>query len=167
MPVDIAGLLRHARASAGLTQASLARRARTSQAAVARYETGAAIPTVSTLERLMGAAGQRLVVSTEPISPPAPRLAVLRERRAEIERVVHEAGARNVRVFGSVARGEDGPDSDIDLLVDYDVATHGAFALVVLTRQLTELLGIPVDVGTLEILRPDVADRALGDLVTL
>jgi predicted nucleotidyltransferase len=106
-------------------------------------------------------------VSTEPITPPAPRLALLRDRRADIERVVHEAGARNIRVFGSVARGEDGPDSDIDLLVDYDVGTHGAFALVVLMRQLTELLGIPVDVGTLEILRPDVADRARTDVVAL
>jgi predicted nucleotidyltransferase/DNA-binding XRE family transcriptional regulator len=165
--VDVAGLLRNARSSAGLTQASLARRAGTSQAAVARYETGAATPTMSTLERLVGAASQRLVVSTEPITPPAPRLALLRDRRADIERVVHEAGARNIRVFGSVARGEDGPDSDVDLLVDYDVGTHGAFALVVLTRQLTELLGIPVDVGTLEILRPDVADRARTDVVAL
>jgi predicted nucleotidyltransferase len=42
----------------------------------------------------------------------------LRERRADILRLAEKYGARNVRVFGSVARGEARPDSDIDLLVE-------------------------------------------------
>jgi hypothetical protein len=43
---------------------------------------------------------------------------LLEERRAEIKRIAAKHGARNVRVFGSVARGEAGPNSDVDLLVD-------------------------------------------------
>ena len=43
---------------------------------------------------------------------------LLRERREEILRIAHQHGARNVRVFGSVARGEATEDSDIDLLVE-------------------------------------------------
>ena len=44
----------------------------------------------------------------------------LRQRRNEILHIAERHGARNIRVFGSVARGEDGPDSDLDFLVDLE-----------------------------------------------
>jgi predicted nucleotidyltransferase len=50
-----------------------------------------------------------------------------------------------VRLFGSVARGDDRPDSDIDLLVDFD-QDSSLFDLMRMTRELEELLGHPVDV---------------------
>jgi len=53
--------------------------------------------------------------------------------------------ANRVRLFGSVARGDDGPDSDIDLLVDFD-QDSSLFDLMRMTRELEELLGRPVDV---------------------
>lgn len=85
----------------------LARRAGTSQAMVARYETGATSPTVRTLARMLQAAGHSLVLSgltAEPPSPPSSVAALLREHRAEIEAAVKAIGAENVRIFGSVAR---------------------------------------------------------------
>ncbi|HVF74849.1 MAG TPA: nucleotidyltransferase domain-containing protein [Acidimicrobiales bacterium] len=52
---------------------------------------------------------------------------------------------RRVRLFGSVARGDDRPGSDVDLLVDFD-AESSLFDVIRLTRELEELLGLPVDV---------------------
>lgn len=64
--VDVGDLLRRARSSAGMTQRELARVGGTSQAAVARYETGRVLPDLRTLDRLLGACGQRLSVDAVP-----------------------------------------------------------------------------------------------------
>jgi transcriptional regulator with XRE-family HTH domain len=63
-------LIRNARLAAGLSQRSLAERARTSQPAVARYELGRATPSWETLERLLAACGRRASVSIELIPDP-------------------------------------------------------------------------------------------------
>jgi transcriptional regulator with XRE-family HTH domain len=62
---SLAPLVRRLRRSAGLSQRDLARRAATSQPAIARYERGAATPSWETLERLAAACGQRLQLSTK------------------------------------------------------------------------------------------------------
>lgn len=64
--VDVAGVLRRLREAAGWSQATLADRASTSQSAVARYETGAATPSLATLQRLVAALGHHLHVTTDP-----------------------------------------------------------------------------------------------------
>jgi len=66
-----ADLVREARLAAELSQRALARRAGTSQPAIARYESGAASPSWKTLQRLIGACGRRLQVSTELAPDPA------------------------------------------------------------------------------------------------
>src|SRR6478736_602764 len=90
-------------------------------------------------------------------SPPETVLnRVLGRQRDAIVAAAGRHGAGNVRVFGSVARGEDGPDSDVDLLVD----PGDEMSLVDLGRledELTELLGRPVDVVPARSLRPVVA----------
>jgi uncharacterized protein len=72
---------------------------------------------------------------------------LLKMKREEILRIAAKHGARNVRIFGSVARGEAGPESDLDLLVelesDRSLLDHAA-----LIRELEELLGRKVDVVT-------------------
>src|SRR5215211_1660172 len=160
--MDTAALLRQARQAAGLSQAELARRAGTSQSAVARYESGVASPSVRTLERLLYVVGQRLRLTAEPVEtrvggPAGDRMRRLHDARTSIVRAAHRFGASNVRVFGSVARGEDRPDSDVDLLVDFDVNALGALPLIRLRRELDELLGERVDLATPELLLPDVA----------
>ena len=137
MSVDTAELLLEARRSAGLTQAELARRAGTSQAMVARYETGIASPTVRTLRRLLRAADRDLELSSVASAaaiPPSPLAAALREHRAEITAAAERVGAHNVRVFGSVARGEDTADSDLDLLVDFPARERGLLPLLTLAE---------------------------------
>ena len=72
-------------------------------------------------------------------------LAALRARREEILRIAGAHGARNVRVFGSVARGEARPDSDVDLLVEME-PDRTVLDLSELILDLEEVLGYPVDV---------------------
>jgi hypothetical protein len=82
-------------------------------------------------------------------------------RRAGLSQTEH-----NVRIFGSVARGEETDDSDIDLLVDLDSGV-GLVGLVGLGRELTELLGADVDVVPGDALKPGLRDRALAEAIPL
>jgi len=109
---DAAGMgpaesLRERRQRLGITQTELARRVGTSQSAIAAYESGAKSPSAETLDRLdrslAGLPGQTLA-----------------DRRDDVIALLARHRATRIRVFGSVARGEDTFDSDIDLLVDFD-----------------------------------------------
>lgn len=72
-----------------------------------------------------------------------------------------------MRVFGSVARGEDTPDSDVDLLVDFPVRERGLIPLLTLPRQVERLVGRRVDVAAVEVMAEPVCDRALAEAVPL
>jgi len=91
---------------------------------------------------------------------------LLRTKRAEILEIAARHGARNVRVFGSVARGAAGADSDVDLLVDME-AGRSLFDLGGLLVDLEDLLGCPVDVLTEEGLRERIRTRVLEEAVAL
>lgn len=88
-------------------------------------------------------------VSSPPVTRTfeAPSLELLRAHRDEILRLAARRGVSRIRVFGSVARGDATPLSDIDLLVDFD-RSHRGLDLFAFARELEELLGHPVDVGT-------------------
>jgi len=77
----------------------------------------------------------------------APTLTLLRAHRREILDLAEKRGVSNIRVFGSVVRGDATPDSDIDLLVDFDT-THRGLDIFAFEREVGELLGRRVDVGT-------------------
>jgi hypothetical protein len=70
---------------------------------------------------------------------------LLKTHREEILRLANRYGARNVRVFGSAVRGEAGPESDIDLLIELEPG-RSLLDLSALTLELQELLGRRVDV---------------------
>lgn len=89
---------------------------------------------------------------------------VLATKRDAVIDAASRHGASNVRLFGSVARGEDGPESDVDLLVDVEPGT-GLFALGRLEVELERILGRPVDVVPARSLRPVVA--ATVEAITL
>lgn len=87
---------------------------------------------------------------------------LLTTRRKEILEIAARNGAVNVRVFGSVARGENRPDSDIDFLVNLE-AGRSLMDLARLLRELHNLLGYPVDVITEAGLRPRIKPQVLRD----
>jgi uncharacterized protein len=91
---------------------------------------------------------------------------LLRTRREEIIRVAAQHGARNVRIFGSVARGEARPDSDVDILVDVDPG-RSLLDLGALLVDLEDLLGCDVDVVTEPVLRPRLRQRVIREAVPL
>ena len=92
--------------------------------------------------------------------------ALLQQKREEILRIAAQHGAHNVRVFGSVARGEAGPESDIDFLVELEpgrsLLDHAALLL-----DLEQLLGRKVDVATERSLKERIRVRVLREAVPL
>lgn len=91
---------------------------------------------------------------------------ILDQKREEILRIAERHGACNVRVFGSMARGEDRPDSDLDLLVDVG-PKPSPFFLGGLLADLEDLLGRNVDVVTEAGLHWYIRDRVLHEAVPL
>ena len=90
----------------------------------------------------------------------------VRDRREEILRLAATHGASNVRIFGSVARGDAGPRSDVDFLVDMG-PEHSLFDRLALLVDLREALGREVDVATEQVLRPELRKRVLQEAVPL
>ncbi len=91
---------------------------------------------------------------------------LLREKREEILRIAAKHGAYNVRVFGSVARGEARADSDVDFLINVG-ENHSAWFPVGLILDLEELLKRQVDIATEDDLHWYIKDRVLKDAVNL
>lgn len=86
----------------------------------------------------------------------------LEQHRQAILDAAARHGARNVRVFGSVARGDDRTDSDIDLLVEM-ADDRSLLDLVALEQELESLLNRPVDVLTTQSLAPAIRERVAAD----
>lgn len=91
---------------------------------------------------------------------------ILTGKREEILRVAAGHGARNVRVFGSVARGQAEQDSDVDFLVDLEPG-RSLLDLAALMLDLQDLLGRDVDVGTAAGLKERYRERILAEAVPL
>ncbi|MDO8358776.1 MAG: nucleotidyltransferase domain-containing protein [Devosia sp.] len=86
----------------------------------------------------------------------------LRRHRRELERL----GVRHAALFGSVARGEAGPDSDIDIAIDLDMARHPTvYDYVGMQQYIAGLFSGNVDVVDRAALKPGIRDRVAVDLV--
>lgn len=165
-----AELLRTARTGAGLSQNELARRAGVAQSVISAYERGHRKPSLETLLRLVAATGGtlRVDVATGRRSglPDSPLGRRLRRRRRRVLDIAARYGVTNVRVFGSVARGEDGPDSDVDLLADLPPGIT-LVRLARLREELSAALGARVDVGSADGLKERVRDEVLREAIPL
>jgi predicted nucleotidyltransferase/DNA-binding XRE family transcriptional regulator len=165
-------LLSEARSRAGLSQSELARRAGVPQSVISEYEAGKRQPALPTLSKLIAATGHELAVElvrTDPHVRGLPDTSLgrrLRQHRRALLNAVAAVGGSNLRVFGSVARGEEAPSSDVDLLVDLPEAT-GLFALLELEGTLERILKAKVDLATEAGLKPRVRAEALTDAITL
>lgn len=91
----------------------------------------------------------------------------LKEKREEILEIAAKHGAFNVRVFGSVARGEEGEDSDIDFLIDYDLNKITPWFPVGLIQDWESLLNREVDVVTAKSLHEFIRERVLAEAIAL
>ena len=83
-------------------------------------------------------------------------------RQNEIE--IRSFGVKSLALFGSVARGEQSPGSDVDLLVEFNRPT-GLFGLIALQQYLENLLNCPVDLGTTDSLKGNIRSTILKDCV--
>jgi predicted nucleotidyltransferase/DNA-binding XRE family transcriptional regulator len=174
--LSVAETIRHARLDAGLSQVELASRAGTSQSALARYETGASLPTLPTLERLLAACGRGLEIRTHssrslaPVSSVRGRLGPhadrLRRRRRRLLDAARKHGVGHLRAFGSVARGETNADSDVDLLVDLNPG-RTLLDLAAFRREAAAILDLPVDVATPDMLKDRIRDEVLSEALPL
>jgi hypothetical protein len=89
-------------------------------------------------------------------------LKILREQRDRLAAF----SVRSLAIFGSVARGEAAPSSDVDVLVEFDPdKAVGLLAFIGLKQYLEEILGSPVDLVTLQALRGRMRDRILKEAI--
>jgi predicted nucleotidyltransferase/DNA-binding XRE family transcriptional regulator len=164
-------MLRQARKRAGLSQVELAKRAAVTQSVISAYESGQRQPSVPALARLIEATGFELTLGLRELPSSLSRLSGpigrrVRRRRHELVAAAAAHGVSNLRVFGSVARGEDRSDSDVDLVADLPPGLS-LFGLGRVESDLEALLGTRVDLIPAADLKPGVRERAEQDLVTL
>lgn len=96
-----------------------------------------------------------------------PSLQFLQQQREAILMLAKRHGAKNVRVFGSVARGEADEESDIDFLIDYDLEKITPWFPAGLLLDLENLLQRKVDVATVDMLKARIKDRVLSEAIPL
>jgi len=154
-----------------MSQEELATRAGVTQSVISAYESGHRQPAIPTLAALVDAAGYELVMGLrrQPrrigrLSGPVGRR--VRRRRHDLVAAAAAHGVKNLRVFGSVARGQDRPDSDVDLLVDLPPGL-GLFGLGRVQAELEAILGTQVDLVPAQDLKPGVRARVEHELVAL
>jgi len=170
-PATAGVLLRQARKRAGLSQVDLAARAGVTQSVISAYESGQRQPSLPALARLVDAAGFELTLNLRRppgglrrLSGPVGRR--VRRHRNDLVAAAAARGVSNLRVFGSVARGEDRPDSDVDLLADIPPGLS-LFGLGRLEAELEAIIGTRVDLIPAADLKPGVRERVESDLIAL
>ena len=85
---------------------------------------------------------------------------------SENRKLLEAYGIKDIRLFGSLARGEFRSESDVDLLVEFDRSAHiGMFEFSRLRRELSELLGCEVDLATPDALHKDMKEDILKEAI--
>ena len=165
----VALILLNARKASKLTQIEVAQRAGTTQSAIARYEKGTLTPSVDTLQRLLKANGFDLVLDVKKSTRILRRSDLYKKvqsHRGEIRNILHKVGAQNIRIFGSVARGDDDTTSDVDILVAKP-DKQGVLEIYKQHKKISRLLGVRVDIAVEHLLISEVRKSALRDAIPL
>jgi predicted nucleotidyltransferase len=93
-------------------------------------------------------------------------LATLTTKKQEILAIAQKYGASNIRVFGSCARGNNNPHSDIDFLMDIEKG-HSLFHRIQLMQELEDLLGTKIDIAKPDSLHSRIRDQVLKESIPL
>jgi predicted nucleotidyltransferase len=93
-------------------------------------------------------------------------LATLINKKEEILAIAQKYGASNIRIFGSCARGDINPESDIDFLMDIEKG-HSLFHRIQLMQELEDLLGTKIDIAKPENLHSRIRDQVLEEAIPL
>ena len=152
MNVDYGTYVARRRAIVGLSQRDLARSVGVTQPLIAAIETGAKPASQALRTVLKHALAVRPSVALD-------------ARRSEVRAIFARAGLPEPRVFGSVARGSDDVDSDLDLVVEF-TDEHDIVDLLAIEEELSNLLTVPVEIVDARA-AGSVADRARAEQVAL
>ena len=170
--MNFAQVLRDSRQLGGLTQSQLSTRSGINQSVISAYERGRREPGAETFLMLIEAAGLDFIIRVptntyrHPTLPDSAQTRALVKHRQAVLALAAQFNASNVRIFGSVARGEAKPDSDIDILVDFDKGAT-LFDLSGLTEKLRELLHFKIDVAPYRSLKPALMNHVNKENIPL
>lgn len=156
------------RRSRRLSQTALAAAASIDRTALSKIETGRRGVGSAELARIAQALGLPFehFFTEEPMDVDPDPLTTVRSKRAAILRICRRHGARSPRLFGSIARGQAMPESDVDFIVDMEEG-RSLLDQAALLVELRELLGRDVDVVTAQGLRDRIRERVLNEAVPL
>ncbi len=124
------------------------------------------LPATSTAARIAGRLGGAYDPGMRRLVPATPLAELVVAHRTQLLAASERRHADDVRLFGSIARGEDTAESNVDLLVTLGPGAR-PLDLLSLACDAEDILGVHVDVGTVESLRPEVRQDALNDAVLL
>lgn len=91
---------------------------------------------------------------------------IIQDRRNEILAISKKYGAKSIRIFGSVARGEDRPDSDLDIIVEMEKGAS-LLDIIAIKQDIEDILGRNVDVVTEASISPYIRDKVIGEAISL
>lgn len=157
-----------ARRSRGLSQTALAGAASMDRTALSKIETGRRRVGSMELARIaqtLRVPVEQFLTEDAPPTDPDP-LTTIRSQRDAILRICRRHGARLPRLFGSIARGDATPESDIDVLIEMEPG-RSLLDQAALLVELRELLGRDVDVVTTDGLRDRIRERVMNEAVPL
>lgn len=189
-PQMLGGVLREFRARKGLTQRQLASVLGVDQKYVVEFERGKDTKSLDRLFATLQELGLNLVIEEESAgqhpaaaipsettagiedahTPDSHRLRSLVDaHRAELEEAMVEYGAADLRLFGSVARGDAGPNSDVDFIVDLTPIKRMSTLLqaAALNERFREILGVDVDLCAPQLTRDGIPTVALEDAIAI
>ncbi len=90
----------------------------------------------------------------------------IKSKRDEILDIAQKHGAKNIRIFGSMARGEEGTESDLDIIVEMEKGSS-LLDIIAIKQDIEDLLGRKVDVVTEASISPYIRDTVLKEAVNL
>lgn len=170
--LSAAELIRTTRLLAKMSQSQLAYLAGVTQSVISLYERGLRQPSLPVLQHLIFATGHELKIEVLPftdtspnaLSGPIGKKLTLHENR--VKQILKSHRVSKASIFGSVARGQDSTQSDIDILIEIP-PKMGFFEFSNLKRELENILKTKVDLIPADSLKPSIAKEVEGDLIAL